>query len=71
MTIQEMIAGLTIIERAETKAGESGYCISANHDEVFAGGATGKALMSPEELAELERLHWHWDDTYESWSAFT
>ena len=48
--------------------GDVGYGITAEHDVICAGPPA--ELVSPEQLAELERLGWHPDDSEDGFYHF-
>ena len=50
------------------EAGDVGEGITAEHDKIFAGPPV--ELVSPEQLAELERLGWHPDESTDSFYHF-
>lgn len=67
MTLGNLVRGLQII----AKYAGDGYCMAAEHDQVWAGtDASAKNDMTPEDVAELEAIDWNWDEDVGSWMAF-
>lgn len=56
--------GLTILLKYDPE----GDC-AAEHDVLYAGGGDPKE-MSPEDLAKLDELGWHWDEDLDSWAHY-
>ncbi len=67
MVLKNIIEGLQIF--AKHCNPEKSY-ICAEHDEIFAGQDT-KDSLTAEDTARLLELGWDYDDSYDSWQAFT
>ena len=65
--IRRVIEGLSILERYDPKG-----CVTAEHDQVWAGHPRGYERplpVSAEDAAALEALGWDYDDGV-GWSTF-
>jgi hypothetical protein len=77
-SIKDVRDGLAIILKYDRGFGDrgparAGGTVQAEHDVIYADLCVGGTLgeVSPEDLAELERLGWRWDDQYDGWRKFT
>ena len=57
--IEKILYGLNIFKQ------HNQHDISAEHDEIYAGGKVPEA-----ETKTLEEMGWMWNDEYECWSIF-
>jgi|GEM_PF-3938642 len=79
-TIDQVVGGLLILKKY-VKAGA--YCISAEHDEIYAGpgeeiveGTEEEeemlgTVVSPDDAAALRALGWFIDSEAQRWARFT
>lgn len=69
-SLKSLADGLAILMKyAKDGAGS----VAAEHDEIFAGGeddSTQPKNMTGEDVKQLEKLGWSWDDGLDSWRTF-
>ena len=64
-TINDVVEGLKIF----AKYSGDKHDVCADHDIIYAGAAANSHL-SPEDIAELEKLGWHFDKESFGWARF-
>ena len=68
MTIDKIIAGLQIIA-AHAKTPNEAYCVSAEHDEIWASNK--HVTPDSDDGKKMAAAGWHWDADSEAWKAYT
>ena len=63
--MSEVAEGLKILEKYWPNGD-----IAAEHDVIYAGGDPGTTIMSLEDKARMEILHWFISSEFDCWTVF-
>lgn len=66
MRIENIVKGLQIM----IDAGASGYCLQAEHDQIWAGDEKSDINLTDEQKTQLDILGWFFDKEVYCWSAY-
>lgn len=64
--MKRVFEGMQLILSVEPDA-----LLSAEHDEIWAGGEVSYSKMTAEQKNRMEELGWTWDGPFSSWHHFT
>ena len=68
MTHEDMIKGFKIMSNYSQDKG--GY-LESDHEIIWTACDENPDDMNPDDVKELERLGFHWDDDCECWACYT
>ncbi len=66
--MKEIYEGLGILLKYKPQGADSSC--AAEHDIIYASGPPPEEL-DPEDKKKLEKLHWVWEEGFDSWIKFT